>query len=54
MVGPGLWRENRKTWKMRNKKCMTWNMARKVKNEENEKCSLQDLEYGEKTEKRAK
>ena len=26
-VGPRLWRENRKTWKMRHKHCMTWNMA---------------------------
>ena len=27
-VGPGLWRENWKKWKMRQKHCMTWNMAR--------------------------
>ena len=27
-VGPGKWQENRKTWKMRHKHCMTWNMAR--------------------------
>ena len=27
-VGPGLCRENRKSWKMRHKNCMAWNMAR--------------------------
>jgi hypothetical protein len=27
-VGPGLWRENRKTWKMRHKHCRTWNIVR--------------------------
>jgi hypothetical protein len=29
--------------------CRTWNMARNPKNVENEKCTLQDLEYGKKT-----
>ena len=33
---------------------MTWNMARKVTKKENEKRTLQDLEYGEKTNKRGK
>jgi hypothetical protein len=34
---------------------MTWNIVKKtLKNVENEKCSLWDLEYGEKTEKREK
>ena len=36
---------------MRNAHCRTWNMASKMKNIENEKCTLQDLEYCEKTEK---
>ena len=34
-VGPGLWQENWKTWKMRHKHYLTWNMARKMKNVEN-------------------
>ena len=33
---------------MRHKHCLTWNMARNNKNMENEKCTLQDLKYGEK------
>ena len=33
---------------MRHKHCMTWNMARKLKNVENETQTLFDLEYGEK------
>ena len=33
---------------MTNAHCKTWNMARKLKNLENEKGTLQDLEYGEK------
>ena len=39
---------------MRHKQSMTWNMARiiKKKNLENTKCTLHDLEYGKKTEKR--
>ena len=41
-------------WKMRHKHCRTWNMARTLKNVKNEKCTLQDLDYGEKTEKRGK
>ena len=27
-VGTGIWWENWKTWKMRHKHCLTWNMAR--------------------------
>ena len=42
-----------KTWKMRNTGYSTRNMARKLKNEEN-KHTLQNLECGEKTEKRGK
>ena len=52
--GPGIWRENRKTWKMRHTRCKAWNMERKLTNEENETHTLQDLEYGEKTEKLGK
>ena len=37
---------------MRNAHYKTWSMARKKKIVENEKHTLQDLEYGEKTEKR--
>jgi hypothetical protein len=33
-----------KTWKMRNGHCRTWNMARKVKNLENARQTLFDLE----------
>jgi hypothetical protein len=39
---------------MRNSHGRTWIMARKQKNVENEKQTLYDLEYGEKTEKRGK
>ena len=39
---------------MKHKQCRTWNMARKLKNVENGKCTLQDLEYGEKTDKQRK
>ena len=30
---------------MKNAHCTTWNMAKKLKNFENEKCTLWDLEY---------
>ena len=39
---------------MRNVHHMTWIMARKLKNVQNETQTLQDLEYGEKTDKRGK
>jgi hypothetical protein len=39
---------------MKNEHCRTWNNARKQKNVENEKCTLQDLEYDEKTEEHGK
>ena len=39
---------------MRHKHCMTWNMARNTEKWEIEKCTPQDLEYGDKTEKRGK
>jgi hypothetical protein len=38
---------------MRHRYCQTWNMMRKMTNEENEKLTQQDLEYGN-TEKCAK
>ena len=34
---------------MRNSQERTWNMARNTEKMKNEKCTLQDLEYGEKT-----
>ena len=39
---------------MRHKNCVTWNMSRNTEKPENEKCTPQELEYGEKTEKRVK
>ena len=49
-VGRGIWQENWKSWKMRNIHLTTWKMTKSLKNVKNEKCSLKDLEYGEKTE----
>ena len=37
---------------MRHKHGLPWNMVRKLKNVENESQTLQDLEYGEKSDKR--
>ena len=31
-IGPGIWRETLKNWKMRNTHCRTWNMARNKEN----------------------
>ena len=39
---------------MRNAHSRTWNMPGKLKNVENEKHTLQDLDYGEKPEKHGK
>ena len=39
---------------MRHKRCRTWNMARKLKNVENETQTLFDLKYGEKHSKTCK
>ena len=39
---------------MRNGQFIIWKMAKTLKNRENEKCTLQDLEYGKKPEKREK
>ena len=47
-LSPGILGEKRKTWKMRNTHCRTWNMARKLKKVENETETLHDLEYGQK------
>ena len=47
-VGPGVCRENWKSWENRNTHSKTWNMVRNTKNVGNEKCTLLDLEYGEK------
>ena len=33
---------------MINALCRNWNMAKKLKNVDNEKCTLYDLEYGKK------
>ena len=39
---------------MKNTHDRIWNMARNFEKGENEKCSLQDLEYGQKTEEMLK
>ncbi len=39
---------------MKNAHCRTWNMARKLKNKENEKHTLEDLKNDEITKKREK
>ena len=36
------------------KHCLTWNMAEILKNVKEEKCTLQDLKYGKKTENHGK
>ena len=47
--------KNLKIMEMQNTKCRKLNMAKNtVKNEKNEKCTQQDLDYGEKTEKHGK
>ena len=53
-VGRGIWQENWKSWKMRNIHLMTWKMTISPKNQKNEKCTLKDLKYGEKTENHGK
>ena len=43
--------EKKKKWNMRYTNCRTWKKARNCKKKvQNEKCTLQDLEYGEKSE----
>ena len=53
-VGSGVCRENLKSWEKRNTHGMTWNMVRNAKNVGKKKCTLQDLEYGEKHSKHGK
>ena len=36
-LGPGVWQEYRKSWKMRNTNCRIWNTARNSGNLKNEK-----------------
>ena len=43
-----------KSWKIRNINLTTWKMTKSLKNVKNEKCTLKDLEYGEKTENHGK
>ena len=44
-------KESGKMWKMRHTHCRTGNMARNTKNMKYEKCTLQDLDFEEKTKK---
>jgi hypothetical protein len=53
-VGPGIWRDNWKSWKVRNILLTTWKMMKSLKNLQNGTCTLQELEYGEKTENHGK
>ena len=39
-VRPGIWRENWKSWKMKNFQLTTWKMTKSLKNVKNEKCTL--------------
>ena len=57
MVGHEIWREqlknvqNEKHYKTeKHKHCLTWNMAIHTQNMENEKCTLLELQYCEKSE----
>ena len=53
-LGHGIWQENWKSWKMRNIHLTTWKMTKSLKKVKNEKCTLKDLVYVEKTEKSQK
>ena len=53
-VGREICQENWKSWKMRNIHLTTWKMTKSLKNVKNEKCTLKDLECGEKTENHGK
>ena len=50
-LGPGLWREKSKNWKMRHKHSMRWKWQETLKKGTNEKCTL---DCGEKTAKTGK
>ena len=54
IIGLGVWRENCTSWNIRNTKYSTCIIGRKLKNVENEIQTLDDMDYGEKTEKREK
>jgi hypothetical protein len=41
-------------WKMRHTNGRTWKMARNTEKGKNEKCTLQDLEYGDETDQQGK
>ena len=49
-VGRGIRQEKWKSCKMRNIHLTTWKMTKSLKYVKNVKCTLKDLEYGEKTE----
>jgi len=53
-LGPGVWQENWNTLKMREKYVWPGIRLETLKNVESEKCTRQDLEYGEKTENHGK
>jgi hypothetical protein len=48
IVGPGIWRKTRKTWKIRHKLCTTWSEARNTEKGGKGKMQTVHLEYGEK------
>ena len=54
IIGPGVCRENCKSWNIRNTKYRTWITGRKLKNLEKEIETVENMYYGEKTEKRGK
>ena len=54
IVGPRIWRETLKTWKMRNAHFMTWKLARKLKNLKNETQQYLTWNMARNTQKRLK
>ena len=48
LQGQDCGEKTEKTWKMKIAHCRTWNMARKLTKNENQKLTWQDLEYGKK------
>ena len=53
-VAHGICKEHWKSWKMRNIHLTTWKMTKSLQKVKNEKCTLSNLEYGEKTENHRK
>jgi hypothetical protein len=53
-LGCGISQENWKSWNMRNFHLTTWKITKSLKNGKIEKCTLKDLEYGEKTKNHGK